>query len=191
MRCRGAIRASIRPSAHVATLRRLRTATCPPRPGLSPSSDAHHQNTSRATCAATTELVSVGRCLLARRRITAVRGQVSVVAIASKGAALSGLEHTTTEASSVVGRTRAVDAEASSCHWPHQVTWRGNLAACLHRFSRFRHGRSTWLDTERLTDCRVFSHNATMWRVASRAMPPWSDAALLARDWPLPAADAR
>ena len=45
-----------------------------------------------------------------------MRGQVSVVAIASKGAALSGLEHTPAEASSVVGRTRAVDAEASSYH---------------------------------------------------------------------------
>ena len=81
-------------------------ATCPPRPGLSRSSDVHHQNASRATCAATTELASVGRCFLAGRGNTAVRGQVSVVAM----------------------RPRA----------PH---------------------------------CLVFSQNATMWRVVSRAMP--------------------
>ena len=118
MRCRGAIRASIQPSAHVATFRRLPAATCPPRPGLSPSSDVHHQNASRATCAATTELASVVAmfpCPAREHRCTRASERGGD---ASKGAALSGLEHTWTEASSVVGRTRAVDAEASSCHWP-------------------------------------------------------------------------
>ena len=116
--CLGAITASIRPNAHVATFRRLLTATCPPRPGLPPSSDVHHQNASRATCAATTELASAGRCFLARRGNTAVRGQVSVVAMRPRAPHCLVLSTPTTEASSVVGRTRAVDAEASSCHWP-------------------------------------------------------------------------
>ena len=39
-----------------------RAPRVPPRPGLPRSSDDHHQNASRATCAATTGLVPVERC---------------------------------------------------------------------------------------------------------------------------------
>ena len=133
MRCRGAITASTRPSAHVATFRRLPAATCPPRPGLSRSSDAHHQNASRATCAATTELGSVGRCFLARRGNTVARGQASVVAMRPRAPHCLVLSTPTTEASSVVGRTRAVDAEASSCHESVEQHTTTGLPRCTTR----------------------------------------------------------
>ena len=120
-------------NAHVATFRRLPAATCPPRPGLSRSSDVHHQNASRATCAATTELASVGRCFLARRGNTAVRGQVSVVAMRPRAPHCLVFSTPTTEASSVVGRARAVDAEASLCHESVEQHTTTGLPRCTTR----------------------------------------------------------
>ena len=145
-----------------------------------------------------------GRCFLARRGNTAVRGQVSVVAMRPRAPhclVLStpprrqapwwvGRVLLTRKPAHATGRkpglVLSTPPRRQAPWWvgrvlstpkplmplaANEVTWRGNLAACLHRFSRFLHGRSTRLDTERLTDCRVFSRNATMWRVASRAMP--------------------
>ena len=191
MRCRGAITASIRPSAHVATFRRLPAATCPPRPGLSRSSDVHHQNASRAMCAATTELASVGRCFLARRGNTVARGQVSVVAMRPRAPHCLVL--------STPPRRQApwwVGRVLSTRKPPHAIGRKpgnmarksGGLPAPVLAIPEWAVHAVGYRTADRLSDLFPQCDHVAC-RITRDA--PWRDVALLVRDWPLVAADAR
>jgi len=110
---------------------------------------------------------------------------------ASKSAALSGLEHTSAEASSVVGRTRAVDAEASSCHSrkPGNMARKsGGLHAPVLAIPSWAVHAVGYRTADRLSGLFPQCYHVAC-RITRDA--PRSDVALLARDWPLVAANAR